>query len=143
MRARRGGGGGEAAWAARAPARWGRGGQEGGGEFAGPRMLVSEEMDLWRPASQGPRLAPPYRRMFRVGLMSSMNSIRVDCRVRKTPRMAEGTALEFGFSPPRMIMQRWNASMTTATPWGCSVSMIAVAISWVRRPCTCRRGGDR
>ena len=77
--------------------------------------------------------------MFSVGLMSSMNSMRVDWRVRKTPSMAEVTAFEFCFSTPRMIMQRWNASMTTATPWGCSVSMIAVAISWVRRSCTCRR----
>lgn len=58
-------------------------------------------------ASRSPRsLAKRYRRMFRVGLMSSMNSIRVDCRVRKTPSIAEVTALEFCFSTPRMIMQR-------------------------------------
>src|SRR3989304_4494766 len=47
-----------------------------------------------------------YRRMFRVGLMSSMNSIRADCRVRKTPSMAEVTAFEVCFSTPRIIMQR-------------------------------------
>ncbi len=56
------------------------------------------------PLAHGGRLL--YRRMFRGGLMSSMNSIRVDCRVRKTPSMAEVTALEFCFSTPRIIMQR-------------------------------------
>jgi hypothetical protein len=44
--------------------------------------------------------------MFRFGLISSMNSIRVIVRVRKTPSMADVTALEFDFSTPRIIMHR-------------------------------------
>ena len=46
---------------------------------------------------------------------------------------------EFCFSTPRIIMQRCLASMTTATPDGCSACMSASAIcvvscSWICKP---------
>ena len=72
--------------------------------------------------------------MLRFGLISSMNSIRVELRVRNTPSIAEVTALEFDFSTPRIIMHRWNASITTATPWGWRMSISAVAIFCVIVP---------
>ena len=43
------------------------------------------------------------------------------------------------FCTPRIIMQKWAASITTPTPRGCSTSMIASAIWSVSRSCTCRR----
>ncbi len=49
------------------------------------------------------------------------NSLRVSCW-RKTPSMAEVTAAECCFSTPRIIMQRWRASMTTPTPCGWMIS---------------------
>ncbi len=36
--------------------------------------------------------------------------------------MHDVMALLFCFSTPRIIMQKWTASMTTATPAGCRVS---------------------
>ena len=53
-----------------------------------------------------PVFVDPYRTMFRFGLISSRNSIRVDSRVRNTPSIAEVTALAFCFSTPRIIMHR-------------------------------------
>ena len=51
---------------------------------------------------------------------SRRNSSRVRGSSRKTPRTALVTVREFCFSTPRIIMQRWDASMTTPTPCGCS-----------------------
>ena len=42
--------------------------------------------------------------------------------------LARVMAMESRFCTPRMIMQRWRASMTTATPEGCKCSAIASAI---------------
>ena len=65
-----------------------------------------------------------------------MNSARVSGRSRKAPSIAEVTAFEFCFSTPRISMQRWIASMTTATPRGWSASLSVFAICVVSRSCT-------
>ena len=46
---------------------------------------------------------------------------------------------EFCFCTPRIIMQKWAASMTTPTPLGARTSMMASAIWSVSRSCTCSR----
>ena len=46
----------------------------------------------------------------------------------KMPRRALVTVREFCFSTPRIIMQKWAASITTPTPVGLSTSMMASAI---------------
>ena len=53
--------------------------------------------------------------------------------------MAEVIAFEFCFSTPRINMHRWTASITTATPRGCSTSLIVLAIWVVSRYWTCSR----
>ncbi len=53
--------------------------------------------------------------------------------------MAEVTALEFCFSTPRISMHMCSASITTATPRGCSTSLIVWAIWVVSRSCTWSR----
>src|SRR6266542_2213030 len=64
------------------------------------------------------------------------NSSRVFGSSRKAPRSAEVIVLEFCFCTPRIIMQRWYASITTPTPFGSSTSHSASAICSVRRSCT-------
>ena len=68
-----------------------------------------------------------------------MNSARVSAFSRKAPSMAEVTALEFCFSTPRISMHMCIASITTATPRGCSTSLSVCAIWVVSRSCTCSR----
>src|SRR5437660_5664046 len=48
--------------------------------------------------------------------ISERNSLRVSCSSRKQPNMEDVTAAECCFSTPRIIMQRWRASITTPTP---------------------------
>ena len=48
--------------------------------------------------------------------MKSMNSARVARFLRKTPRMALVMVLLLTFCTPRIIMHKWEASVTTATP---------------------------
>ena len=50
--------------------------------------------------------------------MSDRNSDRVSSSSRKTPSIDDVTAAECCFSTPRIIMQRWRASITTPTPCG-------------------------
>ena len=57
-----------------------------------------------------------------------MNSLRVLWFVLKPPRIDEVTIDEPCFWTPRIIMQKWEPSITTATPWGSRTSMIASAI---------------
>ena len=54
------------------------------------------------------------------------NSSRVLGSSRKPPRSALVIVFEFCFSTPRIIMHRWNASITTPTPAGFSTSSIAL-----------------
>ena len=61
------------------------------------------------------------------------NSSRVFESSRKMPLSALVTAREFCFSTPRIIMQKWAASITTPTPVGRRTFMMASAISSVRR----------
>ncbi len=68
-----------------------------------------------------------------------MNSARVSGRSRKAPSIADVTAFEFCFSTPRISMQRWIASITTATPRGWSTSFSVFAIWVVSRSCTWSR----
>jgi hypothetical protein len=58
--------------------------------------------------------------------MKDMNSERVRGSVSKVPRMALETVELRCFCTPRIIMQVWLASMTTATPWAprCSIKGI-------------------
>src|SRR5512137_590019 len=49
-------------------------------------------------------------------LMRDRNSSLVAGFVRKTPSTDEVTNMEFCFSTPRIIMQRWRASIITPTP---------------------------
>ena len=49
---------------------------------------------------------------------SERNSSRVRASLRKRPRTADVTVCEFCFCTPRIIMQRWYASITTPTPRG-------------------------
>ena len=59
--------------------------------------------------------------------------MRVRALLRKAPSIALVTAKEFCFSTPRIDMQRWVASMTTATPSGEIFSRI-VSRDLVRQP---------
>lgn len=61
----------------------------------------------------------PFRYFFPIRLR---NSSRVRSSLRKTPSMELVTAKACCFSTPRMAMQRWKASITTATPSGRSIS---------------------
>src|SRR5262249_34312182 len=61
-------------------------------------------------------------------LISSRNSIRVRASSWKTPSIALVTATEFCFSTPRIDMQRCAASITTATPSGCTLALSVSAI---------------
>src|SRR5258706_10288378 len=58
---------------------------------------------------------------------SRRNSSRVLASSRNAPRSALVTVLEFCFSTPRIIMQRWYASITTPTPSGLSTAHSASA----------------
>src|SRR6266571_2676821 len=82
-----------------------------------------------RGAHSRPR--PPYT--------SLRNSSRVFASWSSAPRSALVTVLEFCFSTPRIIMQRWYASITTPTPCGSSTSMSASATWSVSRSCTWSR----
>src|ERR1700686_309372 len=50
--------------------------------------------------------------------ISDRNSVLVSSSLRKQPSIEEVTAEECCFSTPRIIMQRWRASITTPTPCG-------------------------
>ena len=63
-------------------------------------------------------------------------SARVRSSLRNRPSRQEVTVLQFCFSTPRIIMHRWEASMTTPTPIGCSTSSRAPAPCSANRPCT-------
>jgi hypothetical protein len=65
--------------------------------------------------------------------MIDKNSSRVAGFVRNTPSTEEVTKLEFCFSTPRIIMQRWRASIITPTPSALIESLIAKAICSVSR----------
>ena len=56
------------------------------------------------------------------------NSSRVARFERNSPSMQELTATEFCFPTPRIIMQRWRASMTTPTQRGLMTSWMVFAI---------------
>src|SRR5215469_3954282 len=71
--------------------------------------------------------------------ISDRNSERVSSSLRKQPSMEEVTASECCFSTPRIIMQRWRASMTTPTPWGSMTFWMVSAIWVVRRSWIWRR----
>src|SRR2546430_6367755 len=83
----------------------------------------------------GGRVAHPGPRLY----TSRRNSSRVFASCSSAPRKALVTVLEFCFSTPRIIMQRWYASITTPTPRGSSTSMSASATWSVRRSCTWSR----
>ena len=68
--------------------------------------------------------------------MSVMNSFRVRMSLRKVPVKAEVVVTEFCFWTPRTCMHIWAASMTTATPSGCSVYWMQSRIWTVRRSWT-------
>ena len=65
-----------------------------------------------------------------IALIRFKNSDRVLTSVRNVPSIELVVASEFCFSTPRIIMHKWEASMTTATPRGFKVSLIASRI-WV------------
>src|SRR5436309_12639229 len=67
------------------------------------------------------------------------NSSRVFASWSSAPRSALVTVFEFCFSTPRIIMQRWYASITTPTPKGSSTSMSASATWSVSRSWTWSR----
>src|SRR2546422_32612 len=110
-------------------------GERQGDRPADPPPRARDERDL--PLERAPRVRQIWSP--RPDLISSMNSARVSGRSRKAPSIADVTALEFCFSTPRMSMQRWIASMTTATPRGWSASFSVFAIWVVSRSCTCSR----
>src|SRR5438093_1510385 len=110
-------------------------GEREGDRPADPPPRARDERDL--PLERAPRVRQIWSP--RPDLISSMNSARVSGRSRKAPSIADVTALEFCFSTPRMSMQRWIASMTTATPRGWSASFSVFAIWVVSRSCTCSR----
>ena len=68
-----------------------------------------------------------------------MNSERVFGSPSNSPRIELVTAEQFCCATPRIIMQRWIASATTATPFGFSTSSSVAAISVVSRSCTWSR----
>src|SRR5204863_5542657 len=70
---------------------------------------------------------------------SLRNSSRVLASSRNAPRSALVTVFEFCFSTPRIIMQRWYASITTPTPSGVSTRQSASATWSVSRSCTWSR----
>ena len=55
------------------------------------------------------------------------------------PVKAEVVVDDSCFSTPRICMHMWLASITTATPSGCSASWMQSRIYTVSRSCTCRR----
>jgi pimeloyl-ACP methyl ester carboxylesterase len=72
-------------------------------------------------------------------LISFKNSFRVCSCVRNAPSMELVTARVFCFSTPLIIMHKWRASMTTATPWASNFRLSVSAICVVSRSCTCSR----
>src|SRR5574341_1468806 len=76
---------------------------------------------------------------FSLRLINSKNSMRVAALRRNCPRMAEVTITLPGFLMPRIVMHRWAASTTTATPWGRKAFIIVSAIWLVKRSCSCGR----
>src|SRR5262249_20644333 len=96
-----------------------------------PRARDDGDLAGERPGGQ---MTSPLR-----DLISSMNSARVSALSRKAPSIADVTALEFCFSTPRISMQRWMASTTTATPRGWRTSFKVLAICVVKRSWTCSR----
>lgn len=67
------------------------------------------------------------------------NSLRVlDLRSKQPRTQLVIVELDVCWTP-RMTMHRWLDSMTTATPWGLSISMMAWATSFVRRSWIWRR----
>src|SRR2546429_211618 len=97
-----------------------------------PRACDERDLPLERALRRGQIWSP------RPDLISSMNSARVSGRSRKEPSIAEVTAFEFCFSTPRMSIQRWIASMTTATPrgWRASFSVFAICVVSRSWPCS-------
>lgn len=55
------------------------------------------------------------------------------------PSMQLVMVFDVVFSTPRMTMQRWADSITTATPSGCKTSCKASATCFVSLSCTCSR----
>mmetsp|Transcript_5266 Transcript_5266/g.14949 ORF Transcript_5266/g.14949 Transcript_5266/m.14949 type:complete len:367 (+) Transcript_5266:147-1247(+) len=71
--------------------------------------------------------------------MMEKNSARVLELDSKHPLTLLVTVLAEHFCTPRMTIQKWEHSTTTATPRGSTASTMASAICLVRRSCTCRR----
>src|SRR5262245_33741536 len=60
---------------------------------------------------------PTQPRLFSV--KNDIASMRVRSSFLKTPRTAEVMVVAPAFLTPRIVMQRWSASITTITPFGC------------------------
>ena len=73
------------------------------------------------PASSRSRLWPADEDAYD-RRMSVRNSVRVRASSRNVPSIALVTADDCCFSTPRIAMQRWVPSMTTATPSGSTAS---------------------
>ena len=66
--------------------------------------------------------------------MSCKNSALVSL-LSKAPVKSDVVVTELCFCTPRMLMHKWRASITTATPNGCNASLMAsliwvVSLSW-------------
>lgn len=72
-------------------------------------------------------------------LIRLRNSLRVRSSLRNIPENADVVVTAFAFCTPLRVMQVCEASMTTATPSGLSVSWMQSRICTVRRSCTWRR----
>src|SRR5436309_3486858 len=82
-----------------------------------PARRAGDERELPGEGGGG-RVAHPGPRLY----TSRRNSSRVFASCSSAPRRALVTVLEFCFSTPRIIMQRWYASITTPTPRWSSIS---------------------
>src|SRR5215475_14718653 len=92
---------------------WGMGNGEGGmgnGEWG-----VGSGISSPLPTPHSP--FPTQPRLFSV--KNDIASIRVRSSLLKTPRTAEVIVVAPAFLTPRIVMQRWSASITTITPFGC------------------------
>src|SRR5206468_10130449 len=99
-----------------------RGVQQLGDGEPDPARRAGDERELPGEGGGG-RVAHPGPRLY----TSRRNSSRVFASCSRAPRRALVTVLEFCFSTPRIIMQRWYASITTPTPRASSTSMSAPA----------------
>ena len=78
----------------------------------------------------------PYQLVWR--LSRARNSSRTS-RSAKQPLRAEVVVSAPAFLTPRISTQRCRASMTTMTPWGCSLDHRNSATCSVSRSCSCGR----